>query len=82
MVIQIEIWAIKSYLDRALDMSPMLHFPEELERIKIPSEWLYDHHHEENKGVAVDIEETPKEYVFCADVPGLTKSDIQVSGEN
>ena len=28
---------------------------------------------------AVDIKETPKEYVFYADVSGLTKSDIQVS---
>ena len=29
--------------------------------------------------VAMDMKETPKEYVFYADVPGLTKSDIQVS---
>lgn len=72
---------MKSYLDHALAMSPLLHFPEELERIKIPSGWLHDHNHEENKGMepaAVDIKETPKEYVFYADVPGLTKSDIQV----
>jgi len=70
---------MKSYLDHALAMSPLLHFPEELERIIIPSARSYDQH-EENKGMepaAVDIKETPKEYVFYADVPGLTKSDIQ-----
>ena len=53
-----------------------------LQMLKSQCRRLDGHHHEENKGVAVDIEETPKEYVFCADVPGLTKSDIQVSGEN
>jgi len=41
--------------------------------------------YEYGKGVAyapVDIKQTPKEYVFIADVPGLTKSDIQVQVEN
>lgn len=35
----------------------------------------------DNKGnstIPVDILETPKEYVFYMDVPGLSKSDIQV----
>ena len=76
---------MKSYMDRALAMSPMLHFSEELERIIILSRRSYDQRYEENKGLepaAVDIKEMPKEYVFYTDVLGLTKSDIQVSGEN
>ncbi|CAH9055814.1 unnamed protein product [Cuscuta epithymum] len=41
----------------------------------------------ENKGagnIPADILETPKEYIFHLDVPGLSKSDIQVAveGEN
>lgn len=34
---------------------------------------------EKNAGnIPVDILETPKEYVFYLDVPGVSKSDIQV----
>ena len=53
----------------ALAMNQLLHFPEELEKIINPGARSYDHWHEENKGMepaAVDIKETPKEYVFYA----------------
>ncbi|KAK1414211.1 hypothetical protein QVD17_29952 [Tagetes erecta] len=44
------------------------------------------HHHQSNNGeskgnIAVDIVETPKELIFYMDVPGLSKSDIQVTVE-
>jgi len=73
---------MRSHLEHALAMNQLLHFPEELERIIGPSAQSYDYGHDENKGmepVAADIKETAKGYVFYADVPGLTKSDIQVS---
>ena len=60
-------------------MNKLLHFPEELERTVNPFVRSYDHQQDENKGmepVVVYIKETPKEYVFYADVPSLTKSDI------
>ena len=60
---------MKSSLDHALAMNQLLHFPEELEKIINPGARSYDHWHEENKGMepaAVDIKETPKEYVFYA----------------
>ncbi|GLJ10549.1 hypothetical protein SUGI_0130250 [Cryptomeria japonica] len=41
--------------------------------------------YEYGKGMAsapVDIKQTPKDYTFLVDVPGLTKSDIQVQVEN
>jgi len=72
---------MRSHLEHALAMNQLLHFPEELERIIGPSARSYDYGHDENMGMepaAVDIKETAKGYVFYADVPGLTKSDIQV----
>ena len=63
-------------------MNKLLHFPEELERTVNPFVRSYDQ--DENKGmepVVVYIKETPKEYIFYADVPGLTKSDIQVTDQ-
>ena len=65
-------------------MNKLLHFLEELERTVNPFVRSYDHQQDENKGmepVVVYIKETPKEYVFYADVPGLTKSDIQVTDQ-
>ena len=68
------------HFQEKLEMSPLLY--DKLQMLKSQCRRLDGHHREENKGVEVDIEETPKEYVFCADVSGLTKSDIQVNGEN
>ncbi|KAK2970021.1 hypothetical protein RJ640_008361 [Escallonia rubra] len=44
----------------------------------------HDTHDESRKGVSsipVDVLDNPKEYVFFMDVPGLSKSDIQVTVE-
>uniref|UniRef100_A0A0C9RR22 TSA: Wollemia nobilis Ref_Wollemi_Transcript_408_629 transcribed RNA sequence n=1 Tax=Wollemia nobilis TaxID=56998 RepID=A0A0C9RR22_9CONI len=64
-------------------LNQFFHFPEELEKMVSSSARSY---REEDKGAAasaaVDVKETPKEYVFYTDVPGLTKSDIQVHVED
>uniref|UniRef100_A0A0D6R9V8 SHSP domain-containing protein n=1 Tax=Araucaria cunninghamii TaxID=56994 RepID=A0A0D6R9V8_ARACU len=69
-------------------LNQFFHFPEELEKMVSSSARSY---REDDKGAAasaamasaaVDIKETPKEYVFYTDVPGLTKSDIQVHVED
>lgn len=56
----------------------LFNFPESFEKFMFPSQ---EHESNENKGVSsipVDILDTPKEYIFYMDVPGMSKSDIQV----
>ncbi|KAF3651955.1 putative phosphoinositide phosphatase SAC2-like [Capsicum annuum] len=56
-------------------VSHLLNFPEAIERLGIR---LRSNESSENKGnIPVDILDTPKEYIFHMDVPGLSKSDIQ-----
>ncbi|XP_010917421.1 17.4 kDa class III heat shock protein [Elaeis guineensis] len=72
-------------------VSHLLHLPETLEKLVFPSPRPQDGHGgaqgrpagEERGfgGVPVDILETPKEYTFFFDVPGLSKTDIQVTLE-
>ncbi|GMN36806.1 hypothetical protein TIFTF001_006302 [Ficus carica] len=60
----------------------IFHFPDTIEKVMFPSR---PHETRDNKGnsiIPVDILETPKEYVFYMDVPGLSKSDIQVTIED
>lgn len=60
-------------------LNHLVNFPETIEKFMFPSRA-----HEtgnENKGVSsipVDILDTPKEYIFFLDLPGISKSDIQV----
>ncbi|KAL5698221.1 hypothetical protein ACHQM5_029288 [Ranunculus cassubicifolius] len=67
----------------ALIIDELLHLPEKL---LYPSSRTYtDEAKHENKGVLsipVDILNTPKDYVFFFDVPGLSKADIQVTVED
>ncbi|KAL3723505.1 hypothetical protein ACJRO7_035651 [Eucalyptus globulus] len=67
-------------------VSHLLNFPESVEKLAFSSR-----PHEaaaaagEGKGgagIPADILETPKEYVFYFDVPGLSKSDVQVTVED
>lgn len=57
----------------------LLNFPETMEKLMFPSR---GHDNQENRGgvssIPVDILDTPKEYIFFMDVPGLSKSEIQV----
>ncbi|KAB1218312.1 17.4 kDa class III heat shock protein [Morella rubra] len=63
-------------------LSHLFNFPETVEKFVFPPR---AHESNENKSVSsipVDILETPKEYTFYMDVPGLAKSDIQVTVED
>ncbi|XWS20016.1 hypothetical protein CRYUN_Cryun31cG0065400 [Craigia yunnanensis] len=65
-------------------MTHWFSFPENIEKFMFPS-WTQDSHENENKGfssIPADILDTPKEFIFYLDVPGLSKSDIQVTVEN
>ncbi|GJT23911.1 17.4 kDa class III heat shock protein [Tanacetum coccineum] len=65
-------------------VSHLLDVPDTIGKVIFPSNGS---HHEsrnvESKGgnIPVDIADTPKEYVLYLDVPGLSKSDIQVTVE-
>lgn len=64
--------------DLASAVGHLFDFPESVEKFMFPSR---AHQGNENKGVSsipVDILDTPKEYIFYMDMPGLPKSDIQV----
>ncbi|XP_019198342.1 PREDICTED: 17.4 kDa class III heat shock protein [Ipomoea nil] len=64
-------------------MAQLLNIPEVLERM-VSSEYRAPDGGE-SRGVGsipADILDTPKEYVFYLDVPGLSKSDIQVGVED
>ncbi|EXB88185.1 hypothetical protein L484_003579 [Morus notabilis] len=64
--------------DLASAVNHIFHLPETFEKVIFPS---CAHETRENKGystIPVDILDTPKEYIFYMDVPGLSKSDIQV----
>ncbi|KAF1890185.1 hypothetical protein Lal_00025518 [Lupinus albus] len=61
----------------------LLNLPETMEKLMFPSRG-HDNNHE-NRGVSsipVDILDTPKDYIFFMDVPGLSKSEIQVTIED
>lgn len=68
--------------DLAAAVNHLIHFPDAIEK--------FAHHsrsqdNQESRGVSsipVDILDYPKEYVFFMDVPGLSKSDIQVAVED
>lgn len=60
-----------------MDVVSQLLFPESIERLVIPSR-----SNESRGSIPVDILDSPKEYIFYMDVPGLPKSDIQVTVED
>ncbi|KAL8458764.1 hypothetical protein ACS0TY_036320 [Phlomoides rotata] len=62
-------------------MSELLNFPETIEKILTSSRTNDGNNHHRGATFSADILDTPKEYVFYLDVPGLSKSDIQVTVE-
>ncbi|KAG8380204.1 hypothetical protein BUALT_Bualt07G0169100 [Buddleja alternifolia] len=65
-------------------MTELLNFPETLEKFMLSSRQNDAAHSHLGGGGAtapVDILDTPKEFIFYVDVPGLSKSDIQVTVE-
>lgn len=67
-------------VDLAAAVNNLFNIPETMEKFIFPSSHGHDHH--ESRGVSsiipVDILDTPKEFIFFMDVPGLSKSEIQV----
>lgn len=63
-------------------LGELLNFPETIDKFVLSSPRLNhsNHLHRGGGGVVLpaDILDTPKEYIFYMDVPGLSKSDIQV----
>ncbi|KAL9304239.1 hypothetical protein ACSQ67_021502 [Phaseolus vulgaris] len=71
-------------VDLAAAVNNLFHIPETVEKIIFPSSRGPDH--QESRGVSsiipVDILDTQKEFIFFMDVPGLSKSEIQVTVED
>lgn len=72
-------------VDLAAAVNNLFNIPETMEKFMfIPSSGGHEQH--ESRGVSsmipVDILETPKEFIFFMDVPGLSKSEIQVTVED
>ncbi|GFP99497.1 17.4 kDa class iii heat shock protein [Phtheirospermum japonicum] len=67
-------------------LSELLNFPETIEKFVLSSPRPNDADHRRGGGGSAasfpaDILDAPSEYVFYMDVPGLSKSDIQVTVE-
>ncbi|KAK9101603.1 hypothetical protein Scep_025033 [Stephania cephalantha] len=78
-------------------VNELIHLPETIEKFVFPSPRLHHHQHSHNHNQesspsrrdatafsiapAVDILDTPGNLIFYIDVPGLSKSDIQVTVE-
>ncbi|KAK7389690.1 hypothetical protein VNO78_24947 [Psophocarpus tetragonolobus] len=71
-------------VDLAAAVNNLFNLPETVENFLFPSSRAHDHH--ETRGVSsitpVDILDTPNEYIFFMDVPGVSKSEIQVTVED
>ncbi|RWR90776.1 class III heat shock protein [Cinnamomum micranthum f. kanehirae] len=59
----------------------LLHVPETIEKAMFCSRSHDKSNNQRMERIPVDILDTPKEYLFYMDVPGLSKSDIQSSGK-
>ncbi|XP_027337940.1 17.4 kDa class III heat shock protein [Abrus precatorius] len=69
-------------LDLATAVNNLFNLPETMEKFMFSSR---PYENQETRGVStipVDILDTPKEYIFFMDVPGLSKSEIQVTIED
>lgn len=67
-------------VDLAAAVNNLFNLPETMQKFIFPSSRAPDQH--ETRGISsiipVDILDTSKEYIFFMDVPGLSKSEIQV----
>lgn len=76
-------WAGISFLIEKMSAVAINHLfglPETIEKLIFPSSGSGSGN--ENRGgsnnIPIDILESPKEYIFYLDIPGISKSDIQV----
>ncbi|KAJ1408289.1 HSP20-like chaperone [Sesbania bispinosa] len=70
-------------VDLGAAVNNLFNIPETVEKMMFPS-GAHDNN-QESRGVStipVDILDTPKDYIFFMDVPGLSKSEIQVTVED
>ncbi|KAK7294501.1 hypothetical protein RJT34_17390 [Clitoria ternatea] len=70
-------------VDLAAAVNNLFNIPETMEKLMFASSRA--HENQETKGVSsipVDILDAPEKYVFFMDVPGLSKSEIQVNVED
>ncbi|KAK7349331.1 hypothetical protein VNO77_06612 [Canavalia gladiata] len=70
-------------VDLAAAVNNLFNLPETMDKLMFPSSRAHDNR--ETGGVSsisVDILDTPKDYIFFMDVPGLSKSEIQVTVED
>ncbi|KAL1339437.1 hypothetical protein AAHE18_U036500 [Arachis hypogaea] len=68
-----------------VDSFDLFNLPEAVEKMLFPSSHHSHDHAREGRivsNIPVDILDNPKEYVFFMDVPGLSKSEIQVTVED
>ena len=56
----------------------LFHLPETIEKLMFSSGVEENRETKGFSSIPVDILDTPKEYIFYMDVPGLSKADIQV----
>lgn len=59
-------------------VSSLFHFPETIEKFAFTTGAHDDRDPKGISSIPTDILDTPKEYIFYLDLPGLSKSDIQV----
>ncbi|KAJ7297466.1 hypothetical protein O6H91_14G003100 [Diphasiastrum complanatum] len=60
----------------------LVHLPEHSEKHLTEKTRNYLQEKSAVASTAVDVKENPRSYIFVADMPGLTRSDIQVQVEN
>ncbi|XP_043817916.1 17.4 kDa class III heat shock protein isoform X1 [Manihot esculenta] len=63
-------------------VSHLFNIPESIEKFIINSRSNDTNENKSIGNIPADILDTPKEYIFYMDVPGLSKSDIQVTVED
>jgi len=68
--------------DSASAVGHLFNFPGSVEKFMFPSRAHPAYENRGMSGIPVDILDTPKEYIFYMDVPGVSKSDIQVTVED
>lgn len=64
--------------DLASAVGHLFNFPGSVEKFMFPSRAHQANENRGMSGIPVDILDTPKEYIFYMDLPGVSKSDIQV----
>lgn len=62
-------------------VSHLFNIPESIEKFIINSRSNDTNENKSIGNIPADILDTPKEYIFYMDVPGLSKSDIQVQSQ-